>query len=115
MSAPKGARINIRVSQAEHGAIERRARAAGLGISEYIRRAALSDSDRPVIRTQPVELHKLLVQMKRAGNNLNQLAREINTHHRLDRVECELQTTLSSVSKAAADVSEFLAGARQSI
>lgn len=115
MGVQMTSRVNIRVSPAEHDAITRRARAAGLSFSEYIRRSALSDSDRPVIRTNAEELRNVYVGLRKAGGLLNQCARELNTRHRPDQLEAELQAAFRAVAQAATDVSEFIADARRSV
>lgn len=115
MGAEKTSRINIRVSQSEHDAVTRRARAAGLSYSEYIRRAVLSDGSRPIIRTDPEGLRKVYVDLKRAGNLLNQCARELNTYHQPDAVEERLKTALVAVANASSAVSKFIADARKSV
>lgn len=115
MGARRTARINVRIARSEHDAIERRARASGLSFSEYVRRSALSDFDRPVIRTDPEELRKVYVNLRRSGNLLNQCARELNTHHRPDRIEAELSEAFHAVARASADVSDFIADARKSV
>ena len=48
---------------------------SGLSQQNYIRRCVL---DRPVISLDRAELHKILVELSRQGNNLNQIARVLN-------------------------------------
>lgn len=115
MKGQKTSRLNVRITAEEHALIGHRASAAGLTMSEYMRRAALNDRDRPIIRTDAEGLQALLRNLKRAGGNLNQCARELNTHHKPDRIEDELAIALSAVAAASNEVTAFIRDARNSI
>ena len=71
--------FNFRTTLAERAEIERAARQAGLSPSEYVRSLALGNkprASRPA--TDPAlisELNRLVMEAKRIGNNVNQLAR----------------------------------------
>ena len=94
MSSPqRSGRIYVRVSSQERAAIERRAAAAGLSMSDYLRRRALVDGDRPVISTDPETLKLLYRDLALAGSNF-------------------LNAALTRVGSAAEAVSSFLADAR---
>ena len=113
MSSPqRSERIYIRVTSQERAAIERRAAASGLSISEYLRRRALVDSDRPVISTDPETLKLLYRDLRLAGSNLNQLSHEVHITHDPGRISPFLNAALTRVGNAAEDVSSFLADAR---
>ena len=75
MSEGKAARLNVRVTPAQHAEVAWRAALAGLGVSEYVRRRALSDADAPQIVADVATLRALHANLKRAGGNLNQVAR----------------------------------------
>ena len=111
----KGARINVRLSVAERDALRRRAELAGVTVSEYVRRRALSDGDRAVVYVDESELKKLFVQLRRAGSNLNQCARELNTHHNPACVNDALLNAFDAVAKASEDVSGFISESRKLI
>lgn len=111
----KGARINVRLSAAERDALRRRAELAGVTVSEYVRRRALSDSDRAVVYVDESELKKLFVQLRRVGSNLNQCARELNTHHNPACVNDALLNAFDAVAKASEDVSGFISESRKLI
>ena len=85
-----------------------RAALAGLGVSEYVRRRALSDADAPQIVADVATLRALHANLKRAGGNLNQVARELSTRHRADELA-------PAVADAAADVSGFIASIAHSL
>lgn len=113
MSSPqRSGRIYVRVSSQERAAIERRAAAAGLNMSDYLRRRALVDGDRPVISTDPETLRILYRDLRLAGSNLNQLSREVNITHDPGRISPFLMVALEKVGDAADAVSSFLADAR---
>lgn len=111
----KDARINVRLSVTERDALRRRAELAGVTVSEYVRQRALSDGDRVVINVDESELRKLFVQFRRAGSNLNQCARELNTHHNPECVNDALLNAFDSVAKASEDVSSFISESRKFI
>lgn len=111
----KGARINVRLSAAERDALRRRAELAGVTVSEYVRRRALSDGDRAVVYVDESELKKLFVQLRRVGSNVNQCARELNTHHNPACVNDALLNAFDAVAKASEDVSGFISESRKLI
>ena len=115
MDSQKTCRLNVRLTEAERAAIAQRAASAGLTISDYARKCALQDKDRPVIRTDAETLKKLYVNLRRAGANLNQCARELHTHHRPNQVEQELTIAFAALTHATTEISQFIADARNSI
>lgn len=74
----RGARIAVRVTARERNAIRKRAKASGLGVSAYIRRQALAEGRVPSVWDSGA-LSPLYAEMRRVGNNVNQLARSVNT------------------------------------
>lgn len=115
MSEGKAARLNVRVTPAQHAEVARRAALAGLGVSEYVRRRALSDADAPQIVADVATLRALHANLKRAGGNLNQVARELSTRHRADELAPAIESSASAVADAAADVSGFIASVEHSL
>lgn len=115
MLPAKDSRLNVRLSAEEHADIVRRASGAGLTVSEYMRRSALQDTDRPIIRTDPERLQALYRNLRKAGGNLNQVARELNTHHRPAELEAEMLIAFRSISRASDELSAFIHAARNSI
>ena len=94
-------RLSIRLSNDERIEIERRAELAGLSLGGYCKSAIFNTppprrSRRPVI--EKVELSRLLGQAGMVGNNLNQIARQLNQYSAID---------LEEVSSALADVAEL--------
>lgn len=103
--------IHFRVSPEESAAIVRRSAAAGLTKSEYIRRAALRANDDRVVYEADVEtLRKLYRALRVSGGNVNQIARLTHTKAKnLPAIEVEAAPALAALSRAAADVSDFIA------
>lgn len=109
--------IHVRISPDESTAIARRSAAAGMTKSEYVRRAALRDNDGRVVYAADVEtLRKLYRALRVSGGNVNQLARW--SHNRIQNpteIEAAIAPALASLSRAAADVSDFIAEIHSSI
>ena len=82
--------IHFRLSEEEKERLDRKVAEAGMTRQEYLREASLG---MPV--TNMDGLKALLPEMKRQGNNLNQLARRMNG--RFPVAEDELEKTLLEV------------------
>lgn len=108
-------RLNVRLAVGEHQALASKAGACGLTISDYVRYRCLEDDDRPHIVTDVETLRKIHVNLRRAGSNLNQCARELNAHHDPKPINSALLDAFNAVSNASRDVSEFVSAVRSSI
>ena len=106
-------RLNVRLSPGEQAAIERRARAEGMTISEFVRRNALQDVDRPVVRVDGQTLKLLYGNLRRAGGNLNQCSKELHVHHDPCRIERELKAAFRSVERASDELAGFISDIRK--
>ena len=115
MLPAKDSRLNVRLSTEEHAAIARRASCAGLTVSEYMRRSALQDTDRPIIKTDAEKLQALYRNLRKAGGNLNQIARELNARHKPNELESEMLIAFRSIARASDELSAFIRDARNSI
>lgn len=73
----------VRVTAAEFAFVAQQAAAAGRDVSDYIRRRALG---RRVTPARSIADDRLLMEMNRIGNNLNQIARSLNSD-RPERVD----------------------------
>jgi Bacterial mobilisation protein (MobC) len=78
-SQRRSRRLWLRLTAQEQSAIQAKAEVAGLSLAEYLRRAALAKSVHP--RTDG----KVCGQLQRIGNNLNQIARTLNSGFPVDR------------------------------
>ena len=111
----KNAWLGLRLSQADHDQIKARASQANLSVSEYIRSKALSDYSGPAIIADADSLKALLVELKRCGNNLNQIDHVLNRGSAYKGLEKDAVNSLVQLSKAASDISDFLLDVRNSI
>ncbi|MEX2206682.1 MAG: plasmid mobilization relaxosome protein MobC [Myxococcota bacterium] len=74
--------IAIRCTDSEYAVIHAKASSAGLFAAGYLRAVALGAPGPRALRRPPVdrrELARLLGELGRVGNNLNQIARALNT------------------------------------
>lgn len=67
--------MTVRVTEAELSELEEKAAKAGMKKSDYIRAAIKKSEVYPM-----EEVQKLVVQVAKVGNNLNQIARVLNTN-----------------------------------
>ena len=65
--------LSIRLTQAEKSAICKKSMNAQLTLNEYILKSSLHTE------IKVIDLRPLLVELKRIGNNLNQITRKINS------------------------------------
>jgi hypothetical protein len=82
VSAPKASTkpYAARLSLTAHALIHRRAREAGVSSREWLERAILTNRTSIITRKQNhADLGPLLFQVNRAGNNLNQVAHQLNS------------------------------------
>ncbi len=77
---PKAVRLGLALTEAEREQIRANAKLAGLTVSEYLRQAALGAEIHA--RPQGITLDALY-ELRRIGNNLNQLTRASNDPTRL--------------------------------
>jgi len=72
----RSAVVPLRLTEAEHNYVREQASAAGISVSEYLRRRSLS---LPVQPTPSRVDASLISEINRIGNNVNQLARATHT------------------------------------
>jgi hypothetical protein len=97
----KAERLTVRFTVAERVFIEQQAQTAGVRTAELLRRRALS---LPVQPRQARADAALISELNRIGNNVNQIARNLNAHRaeRLDvgGVMTELRNVLTKLATA---------------
>lgn len=71
--------MNFRLSHKEADRIRKLAYSSGLTVSEYVRRSALKERITE-IHSDKREIRDCHVELSRQGNNLNQMARVLNTY-----------------------------------
>ena len=72
----KETQIHLRISERDAALMRERARAAGLGLSAYVRRCALAGGA-PAPVADARELRPIYAELRRCGNNANQIARAL--------------------------------------
>ena len=95
--------IPVRCTDNEYAVIQEKASSAGLFAGGYLRASALGTAGPRAVRRPPVdrqELARLLGELGRVGNNLNQIARALNVDD---------PPPLEEVAAALADFSEMRA------
>jgi len=98
--------LRSRATESEFAAASAKAAKAGLDISEYIRRMALHGRVE-ARRTDPVSF-ELITELKRVGNNLNQIAYHANIHD--GEISPELNHTLAELAGLFDKIAERLPG-----
>lgn len=69
--------VNIRVNEAEYAKIQTSARIMGLSVPKYCKHLVMkSKLKEPKLADE--EYHKIIVDLSRIGNNINQIARRLN-------------------------------------
>ncbi len=107
----KTERVIIRVSPSELTRLKKAAASADLTISEYLR-SLIGEEHLEVLRLEldPSVLASLLLELKRQGNNLNQLALRANRNSSIDT--SEVSAALVSCRSAADSVMRLIEEAR---
>jgi hypothetical protein len=91
---------SLRLTAGERAVVRARAHAAGLTVSEFLRRAALGKR----VRARPGQVRRDAVyQLSKVGNNLNQLARAANTAGQV-RAEELLEEALGELRAVLAEL-----------
>lgn len=104
--------LSLRVSEEELATVKEKASFAKLTLSEYVRLKCTQDESRPTIIVDCNLLANLLVQIKREGNNLNQLTRYVNTRGLDSPIQQPLSAALISVEETAQLLTDFLVDSR---
>jgi hypothetical protein len=88
--------LNIALHDSEFAALQARADARGMRLVDFARASLLTMRAASMGVVLPSKLERLnLEQLKRIGNNLNQIARQLNALGQV--VPCELTETLNAV------------------
>lgn len=108
VGACRDARIEVRVTRREMERIRSRAKRSAMTVSSYVRHLALRDSEAPSIEVDAVALREAHANLKRAGSNINQVAKALNTYGAGGANTAAIDSALSSVTAAASAVTEVL-------
>lgn len=107
----RSAQVHLRLTADEAARMRERAGASGLGLSAYIRRAALSGGE-PAPVADARELRPLYAELRRCGSNVNQIARALNAHGPRGAPPGLMGAALAELERAARAVAEELTRAR---
>lgn len=89
--------ILFRVTQNEYEVIKKNSAASGMSMSEFIRKTLMG---KKIVSAPPADFPFLIREIKRVGNNLNQVLRKLNIlgiAHSLDLEQC--QTEIVEIEK----------------
>lgn len=110
--AGRTSRIEIRVSNGERAAMAACSRRAGKTVSAYLRDLATRDPSAPTLDIDAAGLRRAYADLKRAGSNVNQIARSLNTYGPRAAQSYGIEDALSSLATAADAVATALATVR---
>ena len=96
--------VNVRMTVDDYSKVSNNAETIGLAITEYIRRK-ITEKSLPKKRVSPSD-RKLFVELSRIGNNLNQIAKVVNSgirdpfsiHKQIEEVKAVLQYIKSNIT-----------------
>lgn len=107
----KVTQIHLRISESDAALMRERAQAAGLGLSAYVRRCAL-DGGAPAPAADARELRPIYAELRRCGNNINQVARAFNTYGIGGAPAADVARAVAELERAAGAVADALEAAR---
>ena len=93
-------KVDVRLIAAETARVRARACAAGLRPSRHMRRETLRDGEASRVEVDAERLRDVLYQLKKAGNNANQIVREMH------RWGAAVRTPMATIEAAARDLSD---------
>lgn len=91
--------LTIRVTEKEKQYIKKRAKKAGLSTTDYIVRLSL---ETPIFI--PVNMQSFLLELKRIGNNINQLTTKVNSKVFSSYNFCEFIDAIEKLTERIGDV-----------
>lgn len=107
----KETQIHLRISERDAALMRECAQAAGLGLSAYVRRCALSGGA-PAPAADARELRPIYAELRRCGNNINQIARAFNTYGIGGAPAADVARAVTELEHAAEAVAAALEAAR---
>lgn len=107
----RSAQVHLRLTESDAARMRERAAAAGMSLSAYIRRAALSGEE-PAPVADARELRPLYAELRRCGSNVNQIARAINTYGVDVAGDDVVASTLAALERACDAVTDAMHAAR---
>lgn len=107
----RSAQVHLRLTADEAARMRARAEASGLGLSAYIRRAALSGGE-PAPVADARELRPLYAELRRCGSNVNQIARALNTYGAEGAGDAAVASALGALERACDAATDAMRAAR---
>ena len=104
----KETQIHLRISERDAALMRERAQAAGLGLSAYVRRCALSGGA-PAPAADARELRPIYTELRRCGNNINQIAHAYGIG---GAPAADVARTVAELERAAQAVADAMEAAR---
>lgn len=96
----------IRYSIKDGDALKLKANAKNMSVQEYIKNAvAVYDDDKYIVPKNPL-IQQLILQIRKVGNNINQIVRYIHTNKRV--TQSDIENLQKSLKKIEADVKDTL-------
>ena len=100
--------VNVGLTEEERRAVEEKAGCAGLSLSAFARHCLLGDPGPRAQRQPPINrqlLAQTIAELNKVGSNINQIAKALNSGHRvslsaIEKATEELSVTLSAVIEA---------------
>lgn len=106
--------VKVCVTAAEAARLRARASAAGRSVSSYMRTRCLASSEERVAPALDTgELRPLYQELRRCGNNLNQIARALNSFGPGAVPESAIESALGALGAATDAVAAALSRARR--
>ncbi|MGV8135975.1 MAG: plasmid mobilization relaxosome protein MobC [Mangrovibacterium sp.] len=93
----KSAAFLVKCRQSEHSMIKSTAKGYGLTVTEYVLRKSFGEKLTFNHVELLKELHQLNLELARAGNNINQLAKYANTLNKVGKLRPEIADKLHAV------------------
>lgn len=112
-SQARTAHVNVRMTPEERTAIAARSSACGMPPSTFMRESALRIGEAPVRVADETTLRKILVEMKRQGNNLNQAVRAVNKYGVDGQTARQLSEAVGLIARTASQLSDLLSKAKE--
>lgn len=104
--------VHLRVTEDDAARMRNAAAASGMSLSAYIRRAALAGRGAASV-ADARSLRPLYGELRRCGNNVNQVARALNTYGPGGVPAAAVAAALDGIERATDAVAEELARARR--
>lgn len=112
----KNSHFSLRISASDLKQIRSRSMLAGLSMSEYIRRKALSNYKGPSIVIDTETIQTLLIELKRCGNNINQIAHILNRHQiNASSLKADINDALADLTYCTEQISNFITQIQKSL